>query len=275
MQQRHQASFPHPRRTLSTLLTVSNASPSARQVRIRPSLALSKLEKALPLATHSNVQPLYALPLPLPTIHTCPPPPARHTSNSGKPPPKPPPTGAATLHGFVALRRELAERGVILLDLNEVSINGIADAIVKALLAKKVLPPQHAANTLAALKAHHHHAQTKERHAMLESRAHRRMEASLRNFRRNTSTNSISKIRTQTASEDENLEQGISAVAELVRTLSHDNLINDPDPDSADHDDDAFVRGGEGGWAGWWAGGKGDSELGCLFAYRLFGSTSC
>ena len=53
-----------------------------------------------------------------------------------------------------------------------------------ALLKKKVLPKEHAEKTLAALMAHHHHAQTKERHSMLEARAHRRMEQSIKNFRK-------------------------------------------------------------------------------------------
>ena len=61
---------------------------------------------------------------------------------------------------------------------------GIAQAIVAALLEKKILPKEHAEKTLAALMAHHHHAQTKERHSMLEARAHRRMEQSIKNFRK-------------------------------------------------------------------------------------------
>ena len=61
---------------------------------------------------------------------------------------------------------------------------GIAQAIVAALLKKNVLPKEHAEKTLAALMAHHHHAQTKERHSMLEARAHRRMEQSIKNFRK-------------------------------------------------------------------------------------------
>ena len=56
----------------------------------------------------------------------------------------------------------------------------LPQAIVSALVEKGALPQEHVESTVAALKAHHHHAATKERHAMLQARVNRRQRAQSR-----------------------------------------------------------------------------------------------
>ena len=169
-----------------------------------------------------------------------------------------PKAGSSTLHGFFSLKRHLA-KGVVLLDLDESDPSRIAAVIVAAVLERKLVDEAQEGELTTTLLAHHHHAASKERHAMLVNRRHRRARAlkrlqsvEARGGRAASSSGAGTGargglmrlpsfgVRTGGATTSRSAEAAARREAdeEKESVVSESELLNDPDPDGIDHDDD-------------------------------------
>ena len=79
----------------------------------------------------------------------------------------------ATMHGFFAFHQCL-KKSVFLFELDAHSLEEIASKVTEELLKQKRIDEETKLKLIKAITAHHHHAQSEERHAELAAREKRR-----------------------------------------------------------------------------------------------------
>ena len=91
-------------------------------------------------------------------------------------------SSGATMHGLFALRTELKE-SVMLFDLDKSDLEGIASSVVGKMVETDILDDTASVEITRAILAHHHHAQSAERHLDLARRELRRKKEREKKFK--------------------------------------------------------------------------------------------